>query len=67
MEITIVNRRDKAGLEMLTLPEVMDKDEAAGGAGPPILIKEKIAEAVIDGAVAVEFVGLGLMSGGAND
>ena len=52
---------------MLTLPEVVNEDEAAGGAGPPILVKEEVAEAVINGAAAVELVGLGLMGGGAND
>ena len=63
----VINGGDDAGLEVLTLPEIMDEDEATGGARPPDLIEEEVAETIIDGAVAVEFVGLGLVSGGAND
>ena len=48
-----INGGDEASLEELTLIEIMDENETTSGAGPPDLVKEEVAEAVVDGAITI--------------
>ena len=67
LEGGIVGGGENLRLEEVAVVEVVGENEGAGGARPPRLIEEEVAEAVVDGAVAVEFEGLGLVGGGADD
>ena len=67
MEITVINGRRNASLDVFAIDEIVGENEATSGAGPPTLVEKEITEAIINWLVIIKFENLGLVGRSAND